>query len=384
MGLGAVVLLGLLSAACATRGPVGSAAEERALQAEVEREERAFLKRVEVYGDRRLDEYLGGIVARLTDGDVREPRATVVVLLDPTLGAFAMPDGRIYVHTGLVSRLESEAQLAAVLAHELAHLREGHARAIGPAAPIPSADPREHPVLGRTARAIVGLELRVAAVAAIEGYGRRLERQADARALEGLARAGYDPSEAPSAFERLGADLEERGPMETLFFGSRQRLAERVASIRALLAERVPMVRATAASGGGFEDHVRALVRDNARADVATGRFALAQLQLERALASDPTDAIAHLDLGDLWRLLSQRAATPAEKAERLARARVSYERCLALDPSRPEPYRQLGFLAYEEKDVTGAIAWFRRYLAVSPQAPDARRIAEYLAALER
>src|SRR2546426_7325972 len=46
---------------------------------------------------------------------------------DPTLNAFAMPNGRIYVHSGLLSRLDNEAQLATILGHEMTHVTSRHA-----------------------------------------------------------------------------------------------------------------------------------------------------------------------------------------------------------------------------------------------------------------
>ncbi len=45
----------------------------------------------------------------------------VKVVKDPFLNAFALPDGSIYFHTGLLARMENEAQLATVLGHEIAH-----------------------------------------------------------------------------------------------------------------------------------------------------------------------------------------------------------------------------------------------------------------------
>ncbi len=54
------------------------------------------------------------------------------------------------------------------------------------------------------------------------------------------------------------------------------------------------------------------------------------------------------------------------------------------IDPAAAAPYRQLGLLYYDEKDVARAAEAFRRYLALRPDAPDAPRIAEYLATLER
>src|SRR5206468_4209281 len=75
-----------------------------------------------------LDEYPGRVAAKLTPGDVGPdgPVIKLVVLRDPTLAAFAMPEGRVFLHTGLLSRLENEAQLATILGHEVTHVYERH------------------------------------------------------------------------------------------------------------------------------------------------------------------------------------------------------------------------------------------------------------------
>ncbi|PYM51115.1 MAG: hypothetical protein DME14_03735, partial [Candidatus Rokuibacteriota bacterium] len=54
------------------------------------------------------------------------------------------------------------------------------------------------------------------------------------------------------------------------------------------------------------------------------------------------------------------------------------------LDPAFPDPFRQLGFLYYQQKDTERAREAFRKYLALKPDAPDAKRIREYLVELER
>ena len=71
------------------------------LWSEAEKEEEALLSRVKVYNDPALAGYLSRITGRVFPG------AAVVVLQDPTLNAFAMPNGRIYVHTGLLSRVDN-------------------------------------------------------------------------------------------------------------------------------------------------------------------------------------------------------------------------------------------------------------------------------------
>ena len=140
----------------------------------------------------------------------------------------------------------------------------------------------------------------------------------------------------------------------------------------------------TVKNTGEFDETMRALVRENAALDTQAGRFALARPQLDRVLKATPNDPIAHLYYGDLHRLQAQRATTPAEREAGAKKALESYEQSAALDPDYPDPFRQLGLLYYQQNEPTRARAAFEKYLALKPDAADARRIKEYLVELNR
>jgi tetratricopeptide (TPR) repeat protein len=129
---------------------------------------------------------------------------------------------------------------------------------------------------------------------------------------------------------------------------------------------------------------MRSVVRDNAYDDVRAGRFEVAQRQLDRVLAVTPRDPVAHLYYGDLHRLQSQRAREAAQKSQSAALALASYEKAAELDPALAEPHRQLGFLYYQQKDNLRAREAFEKYLALKPDAQDAKRIRDYLVELGR
>ena len=414
------LLVGLIAVSCtarvppidAGRTPFTPSPEERRLWSEAEREEESLLTRVTIYEDPRLDEYLGRVAAKLTPGNVGPdgPVIKLVVLRDPTLAAFAMPEGHVFLHTGLLSRLENEAQLATILGHEITHVYERHYLAFsggGDSAKIlnklrdtvtslgtpPSAivDRRDQfvgaAVLSRTANAILGLGLKIAAVTAMNGYGRDLERQADVGGMAALVRAGYDPKESLKLFKLLRDEAAGRGPLEAFFYGNPARLQEsfdvalhQLRKVYGEDAKRTDLVKST----DDFDERMRAVVRENAALDIQAGRFPLAKKQLERALKASPKDAIAHLYDGELHRLQSQRAKSAAERDSETRMARESYEQSAALDPAYPDPFRQLGLLYYQQKEPAQARAAFERYLALKPDAADAKRVREYLGELER
>jgi beta-barrel assembly-enhancing protease len=416
-----VVLVSVLTSACATRNvpPIGAngqpfrpETDERALWAEAEREERQLLKKAKPYRDPRLDAYLARIGDRLIPESVRAaggPGFTFGVISDPTLNAFAMPNGHVYVHTGLLSQLDNESQLATILGHEITHVTDRHAlrfqrdrpttpildsvaavaASIGVAAMAGSRPKADDPIGGavitETANAILGLRLQLAAIAAINGYGRDLERVADVKGLERMVKAGYDPREAPRVFELLLAEGPDRGPLETFFFGNHPRLRERIETTRRLLQTQYASAPASPTRDSeDFRLRTHTVVRDNARLDVQAGRFGLAQKQLDRVLAITPNDPVAHLFYGDLHRLQAQRAKSPADETEHAQTALGEYRRAAELDPKYPDPFRQLGLLYYQQKDTARAQEAFRRYLALKPDAPDATRIKEYIVELAR
>lgn len=427
-GLGTKSIAWLLSvaflvSACATRNvpPIGAGgqpfrpeADERALWARAEKEEEALTKRAKPYEDPLLEEYLAKIGDKLLPDNVRNaggPGLKFGVMRDPTLNAFAMPNGRIYVHTGLLARLDNEAQLATILSHEMTHVDHRHALrftrdvqnkqilytvlsvaasiGVGAAAGsrARSGDPIGAAVLSQTANAVLGLGLQLAALASINGYGRDLEREADREGMARLVRAGYDPKEAPKVFKLLRDESKDRGALETFFFGSHPQLQERIDTTTELL----HTTYASTASASNavknteeFDLRMRTVIRENAALDIRAGRFALAQKQLDRVVALTPRDPVAQMYYGDLHRLQSQRAKSPANKADEARKALERYQKSAELDPSFPDPFRQLAFLYYQQKDTARAKEAFQKYLALKPDAPDARRIKEYLIELDR
>lgn len=405
----AIAVAGLLVAGCAARAvtaigadgrPFAPDRDERALWARAEHEDAVLRERAARHDDPELERYLAAIGDRLTPDRVRlagGPGFRFRVLRDPALNVFALPDGRLYVHTGLLSRVENEAQLAMVLAHEMAHVIHRHALALAregglprillavPGPAVSTGEDAGTAVIGQTASVILGQGLRLAALAAMQGYGPDRERDADAAATGMLVRAGYDAREGAEAFAVLRSGVETGDRLERFRLGRGTELAERSAVAAALVA----FHQGGAASGaapddGEFRQRMRPVVREDARENLKAGRFALARRQLDRVLALTPDDALAHLHYGDLHRLQAQRAPDAGTRAEHIARAVERYQRAAVLDPTLPDPHRQLGLLHYQQGDSARARAAFERYLALGPDAPDARRIEEYLAELDR
>ena len=387
--------------------------DERKLWSDAEKEEEKLAKTGKTYDDPLLEEYLASVAARLVPEEAQQagaPAPRIAIFRDPTLNAFAMPNGKVYIHTGLLSRVENEAQLSMILGHELTHVTNRHAlmfnrdaqnkqiwftalaiaASLGVAVAAGSQAGKGNyvsaEVLRTTSNIFLGLGLQLAFIAAVNGFGRDLEREADREGMERMVQAGYDPAEAPRVFALLKDDHGDGSKLENFFFGNHPRLDERIANTQDLLKTKY----AATETGGGirstdeFAMRTRTVVRENAALDIRAGRFGLAKSQLDRVLPLAPKDPTTHLYYGDLYRLQAQRAKNPADKPALVAQALQAYDRAAALDPTYPDPFRQMGFLYYQSKQTEKSQEAFRKYLALKPDAPDARRIKEYLVELER
>jgi predicted Zn-dependent protease len=130
----------------------------------------------------------------------------VVLISDPGQNAYSFPDGAIYIHTGLLSHLESEAELALLLSHELAHVTRRHALRALAAGPAET----DETIFDRTLSDSLAWFHELTAqkefaqpYAARASLRRSLEQEADRVGLDMVIKAGYDPHEAIEIFEHL-------------------------------------------------------------------------------------------------------------------------------------------------------------------------------------
>lgn len=155
-----------------------------------------------------INAYINALGYRLLGSANSELPFTFFVVDDPAINAFAGPGGYIGIHTGLMLAAESEGELAAVMAHEIAHVTQRHlARAFQKAslgnmqtfAALLAAILTGNPNIAQAAIA-------VSAAGNIQkqlNFTRDHEREADRVGIETLAQAGFDPRQMPAFFSRL-------------------------------------------------------------------------------------------------------------------------------------------------------------------------------------
>jgi predicted Zn-dependent protease len=135
-------------------------------------------------------------------------RWEMLVFEDAGADAYALPGGKIGVHREMLALVSNESQLAALIAHELGHLGERHSAqqlagefsTESAVAAVQTFRGDQSPALSRSAYALLGLGNRVGMP---RPYSREHEAQADAAALNLMARAGYTPTAAPQLWRTL-------------------------------------------------------------------------------------------------------------------------------------------------------------------------------------
>ena len=145
-----------------------------------------------VFDEEKVSAYVDSVgqkVAKNADRPDLTYRFTVID--DPTINAFALPGGYIYVNRGLLAYLKNEAQLAAVLAHEIGHVTARHA--------VRQDAQRKGAAVATALSTIltqsydVGDATSLWLGSAVSGYGREMELEADKFGAKYLYNSGYDP-----------------------------------------------------------------------------------------------------------------------------------------------------------------------------------------------
>ncbi|KAA0121779.1 peptidase M48 [Methylobacterium sp. P1-11] len=132
------------------------------------------------------------VTDRLVKASDRPDQAYTVTLLDsPAVNAFALPNGRLYVTRGLVALASDTSEVAAVLAHEMAHVTLNHATAR-------SELELRSALVSRVVADVLndpdtGAQLQHQSRFALARFSREQELEADATGVRTLAKAGYDP-----------------------------------------------------------------------------------------------------------------------------------------------------------------------------------------------
>jgi predicted Zn-dependent protease len=298
--------------------------------------------------------------------DTIEPQPFIYrfrVVEDPSLNAFAVPGGYVYLHSGTILAVGSVDELAGVMGHEIAHVKARHVARMQKQSQIPdllaqiagmagAIVTKEPGVLVLAQAANVSLQLR---------FSREFEAEADQLGGIFVARAGYDPAGSARFFERI-VDAEQDHPDRVPpYLYTHPAAADRIETIRLAaetlrparepdpsleedlkeaqgrLAFLIDMKRENVPSPATTVDRSRSdPLLEEAEARIRLGETDAALVLLSRAEAIEPHDPRIPFRIGNLL-----------YRARRYRDAAGAYRRAVRLDASAALVFFQLG-LAYK------------------------------------
>lgn len=283
------------------------------------------------------------------------------VVQDPSLNAFAVPGGYVYLHTGTILAAGNVDELAGVLSHEIGHVKGHHYARMREKAAIPELLTTLAGLGAAVATGQGGLAVAAQGVnQALElKFSREFENEADQVGMDLMSRSGWDPSGMARFFDRL-VELEKKETRAGLaippYLYSHPDVKERIVTVEIL----APKMRPQKAPDPGFEPRLReAQARLSILADA--GRRSMRPPSPQRSAATDVALAEAErlagagqleAALGTLAQgedrapadpRLPYRRAELLEQAGRRSDAVAAWRRALDLDPQQAMVLYRLG-----------------------------------------
>ena len=324
--------------------------------------------------DPRVTEYVRGVGNRLAAVADRPLPYEFVVLNSSDLNAWALPGGKIAVNRGLLAELNNEAELAAVLSHEIVHaaarhgaqqMEQGQLMQIGAAIATIGAAAYGGSDLGQ----VVGQGAALGAQLLQAKYGRDDELESDHYGMQYMKRAGYD-LQAAVALQELFVRKFQAGTEQdwmTGLFASHPPSQERVEANRRTMQKLggaggdLGADRYQAAMAGLKRDAPAYAKHQQALAAAQKGDLAAARKLTSEAVKLQPREARFHGLLGDL------------EMAEQDPRGALPYyQKAGELDPGYFKPLAQAGIAHYQLGNRAAAEPLLERSMQLLPTAPGA------------
>jgi beta-barrel assembly-enhancing protease len=226
------------------------------------------------------DPVVNSYVQRLGQQLVSHSDATipfVIKVLDSdTINAFALPGGYFYINSGLILAADNEAELAAVMAHEIAHVAARHATKNMTKSQIWGFASLALTAVGGPAAVLIHQVADIAVPMTFLKFGRNEEREADLLGLEYQYAAGYDPLAFVNFFERIAVHQKKDANFVARLFASHPMTSDRIRRAQEEIGSRLPQRDQYIISTSEF-DEVKARV-----ASATTGIRALANLDLSK------------------------------------------------------------------------------------------------------
>jgi beta-barrel assembly-enhancing protease len=340
--------------------------EEGGLWAMMDREETRLRRSPFLVRDEGLNQYLQNLVCKL--GGPHCPDIRVHLVRTPWFNATMAPNGMMQVWTGLLLRMENEAQLAAILGHELGHYMERHSLE------------RLRDIKGRAAFAqflgmfgAIGQLGSLGVLAGAFAFSRDHETRADAIGMRLVQQAGYDGKQAALVWDNVLAELKIRGGDDA---GKRSPMmathppADTRRNDLLQLAGDMPGRIAAPEFEVAIAPHRFEWLQD----EIKRGQFEESLVLFSRMIKNNGSDASLHFARGEVYRQRN------APEDFQLALDDLSRAAVLVGPPALT--FRSLGLIHKQRGDKLRATQSFEKYVTYAPHAGDVELIKQYLAEL--
>jgi predicted Zn-dependent protease len=342
-----------------------------------------------IFHDRHMEEYIESVAERMLGDSIDHLGISVdfVLVSEPTLSAWAYPYGTIGLHTGLLVRMDNEAEFGAILAHEISHFLQRHTYR-------EMLDGGRQSAVGKGLGFIAGLALAketgsfdkgVMELAgglwenlATSGYSKKNEYVADEEGLELMARAGLPIDAAIPSFQALAENSVYGAGDPRKMWSSHPRLEDRIKNLRKEIKRakrKKGYVAAAPPDPLAYYRGIAPALIMNARMDMGERQYQRARDALEKYLMVYPDDPEAHYLLGE-----THRRSNP--QGPDFAASEAAYNQALIHDSAFALAHKELGMLHRVQHQNDAAKRAFEQYLANSENAPDAGIIRAYLEGL--
>ncbi len=207
-------------------------------------------------------EYVNRVGQNLVRNSDAKVPFTIKVIDDDTLNAFALPGGFFYVNSGLILRADEEAELAGVMAHEIAHVTARHVTKNMTKAELTQWAMLPLMIFGPAGWAGYGIyqASNFLIPMAFLKFSRNAEREADFLGLQYMFAAGYDPNAYVSFFEKIRAEEKRHPGSIPKVFASHPPTPERIQNTQTEIAQILPTKNEYVVSTSEF-DLVKARLR---------------------------------------------------------------------------------------------------------------------------
>lgn len=313
-----------------------------------------------VMHDDSLTSYLQTVAARLwqqVHTDLKPP--AIGVIMDTRMEAYAYPNGHCYLTTGILEQIETEDQLAMIIAHELVHYVRQHTAELYGHLQLPSPE--------------TGLQYadrpRMANGYAMAKKIDAAESQADKEGLSILMGAGYCEADVLSLMSNLTKSVQNQGTAEAV-----KRLQERALFVNSLLVQahgRSSCPSATGAKQEFYLGRIAPALIANAQAALQHGDWNRADRSITKFMLLKPDDALAYYLKGEILRGRNDGDAQNLSAGY--------YETALKIDPQFALAHRALGELHFKAGRYGKAKPYFVTFLSLAPRDEASDYIKGYL-----